>query len=100
MSAHNNAPTRFRVAFEAVNVRFNERIPLDIMYIDGRPILHTLYEGTKFMAAQFFPDVFTKTVWRKLLNSWAMTCTNYRTAYSCIKALLLEGRKLVFCFLT
>ena len=40
------APVRFRVSFGAENVRFNERILMDIMYVDQSPILHIVGEGT------------------------------------------------------
>ena len=69
------APTRFRVAFGVEHVRFNERILLDVMYVDGKPVLHILDEGTKFSAAKFLPDVSTKTIWRTLLQIWVMIYT-------------------------
>ena len=37
-----NAATRFRVSFGAEHVKFNERILLDIMYINGKPIFTSL----------------------------------------------------------
>lgn len=48
------APTRFRVSFGAENVRFNERVVVDIVHFDRRPILHIVGEGTRFSAASFF----------------------------------------------
>ena len=56
------APTRFSVTFGAENVRFNERLLMDIMYIDGKPLLHIVDEGTNFSAARFLPDISTKTI--------------------------------------
>ena len=70
-----NAPTRFRVSFGAETVRFNERILLDVMYIDGKPVLHIVDEGTHFSAAQFLPDVSTKTIWKAILQCWATIYT-------------------------
>lgn len=63
------------MGFGAENIRFNERILLDIMYIDEKPILRIVTEETKFIAAQFLPDVSTQTVWRNLLHSWAIIHT-------------------------
>lgn len=66
-----NAPSRFTGSFGAENVRFNERIPLDIVYIDGKPVLHIVDEVTHFSAAQFRSDVSTKTIWATILKFWA-----------------------------
>ena len=46
-------PTRFRVSLGAEEIQFYERILIDIMYIDGRPVLHMVDEGTHFSAASF-----------------------------------------------
>ena len=69
------APTRFRVSFGAENVRFNERILLDIVTIDSKPVLHIVGEGTRFSAAKLVPDVSTKTLWSTILECWAMIYT-------------------------
>ena len=70
-----NAPRRFRVSFGADHVRFNERILLDIMYINGSAILHIVDEGTHFSAARFLADVSTKTIWKTILECWACIYT-------------------------
>ena len=70
-----NAPRRFRVSFGAENVRFNERILLDIMYINGNAILHIVDDGTHYSAARFLPDVSTKTIWKTILECWATIYT-------------------------
>ena len=56
------APTRFRVSFGAEEVRFNERVLMDIMYIGSRPVLHVVDEATRFSAARFLPDAQTETI--------------------------------------
>ena len=70
-----NAPTIFRVSFGADNVRFNERLLMDIMYLYGKPVLHMVDEGTRFSAAKFVPDVSTKTIWETIIQCWAMVYT-------------------------
>ena len=70
-----SGPVRFRVSFGAENVKFNERIYMDIMYIDGKPVLHIVDEGTHFSAAAFLPDVSTKTIWTTILECWAAIYT-------------------------
>lgn len=69
------APLRFRVSFGAEHVRFNERIIVDIMYIDGEPILHIVDEGTHFSAARFLPNVRSDTVWMTILSCWSSIYT-------------------------
>ena len=70
-----NAPTRFRVSFGAENVRFNERLLIDIMYLDGKPLLHIVDEGTRFSAARFLSNVSTMNVWQTILDCWATLYT-------------------------
>ena len=69
------APLRFRVSFGAEHVRFNERILVDMMFIDGAPVLHIIDEGTKFSAARFLPNQQTGTIWKTILECWAVIYT-------------------------
>lgn len=69
------APLRFRVSFGAGNARFNELIFMNIMYLDGEPVLHIVKEGAHFSVAKFLSDISAKTVWQTILNSWAAIYT-------------------------
>ncbi len=44
---------------------------MDVMYLDRKPVLHIVDEGTRFSAARFVPDVSRKTIWRTFLECWA-----------------------------
>lgn len=68
-------PTRFRVSLGAENVNFNEHLFMDVMYLDGKPVLHIVNEGIHFSAAAFLPNVSKKTVWAKILECWATIYT-------------------------
>eukprot|EP00180_Rhodochaete_pulchella_P004061 Plantae.Rhodophyta-Rhodochaete_pulchella.ctg74856.p1 GENE.Plantae.Rhodophyta-Rhodochaete_pulchella.ctg74856~~Plantae.Rhodophyta-Rhodochaete_pulchella.ctg74856.p1 ORF type:complete len:209 (+),score=12.17 Plantae.Rhodophyta-Rhodochaete_pulchella.ctg74856:155-781(+) len=70
-----NAPTRFKVSFGADNIAFNEKVLLDVMYLEGKPVLHLVDDGTHFSAARFIPDVSTKTIWSTILQRWATVYT-------------------------
>ncbi len=72
------AANRFILSFGAENVRFNERVLTDNMYIYRKPILHIVDEGTKFSAARFLPNSSTGTVWQTFLTCWAAKCTGLR----------------------
>ena len=69
------APNRFRVSFGAEHVQFNERVLMDIMYINGDPILHIVDEGTHFSAEKILPAVSTDSVWQALLKCWGAIYT-------------------------
>lgn len=61
-------PRRFRVSMGAEAVRFNEKFIMDIMYLDGKPVLHVVDEGTRFFAARFPDDASTQTIWETFLE--------------------------------
>lgn len=64
------APVRFRVSLGAEEIRFNEELLMDIMYIGSDPVLHIVDSATRFSAARFLPDVTTMTVWSKFVECW------------------------------
>ena len=66
-----NAPNRIHVSFRAENLRFNERLIMDIQYIHKKPILHIVDEATHFSAAPFSRRS-TKAIWEKILNFWGL----------------------------
>lgn len=66
------APTRFRVSLRAEGCLFN-----DILYIDGKPVLHIVDEGTRFSAERFLLDVSTKTIFLIFLIFWAAIYTTF-----------------------
>ena len=58
-----NAPLRFRTSMGHANIRFNARAYIEIMYLDGRPVLHVVDEATRSSAARFLPKISTDAVW-------------------------------------
>ena len=70
-----NAPVRFRVSMGHENVRFNARAYIDIMYLDGKPVLHIVDEATRFSAARFLTRVSTDSVWEALIMCWSSVYT-------------------------
>ena len=70
-----NAPLRFRVLIGHENVRFNARAYIDIMYLDGRPVLHIVDEATRFSAARFLTKVSTDAVWEAIVMCWSSVYT-------------------------
>lgn len=70
-----DGPGRFRVSIAGRNARFNEGIILDVMYLDGKPVLHLVDNYTHFSAARFLPDMSTNTIWETIVTSWASVYT-------------------------
>lgn len=70
-----HAPVRFRVTVGSEDLRFNERVFMDIMVIERKPILHVVDEATEFSAARFLPDVSTDVVWKTFVECWASIYT-------------------------
>lgn len=69
------ASTRFRVYFGTKKVRFNERILMDVMYIDDALVLRIVDEATHFSEA-FLPDcISTKAIAKALLRCWGTIYT-------------------------
>jgi hypothetical protein len=71
-----NRPVTFQVRFPD-DVIFNKELRLDLMTIDGRPVLHIIGTGTNFYAARFLPDQDTKPIWQTFLYAWVTIYTGY-----------------------
>lgn len=56
-------PWIFRVSFGSNNVVFNDRVILDMMYINYAPIIHVVGYYTNFSAALFLPNASTTIIW-------------------------------------
>jgi len=49
---HGNAPGRFKFTLRD-DLEFNYQVLVDVMFIDGKPILHVIDAATSFQAARF-----------------------------------------------
>jgi hypothetical protein len=52
---------------------FNFSIFVDVMYIDGNPILHIIDEATRFQATKWLRDLSAKHTWETLRYCWMDT---------------------------
>lgn len=64
-------PRRFKVTIGTDDLRFNHIVAVDVMYINSRPVLHIVHEGTHFNAAQFLRNMTAQHVWKTLLKCWS-----------------------------
>jgi hypothetical protein len=63
------APGRFKFTLKD-DYEFNWCIIVDVMYLDGKPVLHIVDEATAFQAAKFLKDMSAKTTWDALRVCW------------------------------
>ena len=54
-------------------MNFNAELIINIMYIDGKPVLHVVNNATAFQAAKFLRNMEVTTVWKALQLCWLNT---------------------------
>ena len=64
------APSRFRVALPTQDIVFNQTVLLDLMYLDGKPVLHVVDKDTLFSAATLLQGETVEAVWWAYTRSW------------------------------
>ena len=57
------APIIFRVSLKSEDLRFNQRVNMDIMYIDSQLVLYIVDKETHFSAAQLLTNISDLSVW-------------------------------------
>ena len=65
-----HAPHRFRVSLPDKDVVFNRTVCMDIMFLEGKPVLHIVDRDTKFSAAAFLKSETTDETWETLMRIW------------------------------
>ncbi|EED18931.1 hypothetical protein TSTA_126390 [Talaromyces stipitatus ATCC 10500] len=66
------APRRFKFTLTD-DCEFNYEIVVDIMYLDGKPVLHVVDWATSFQAARFLKSLSAKDTWEALRAAWIDT---------------------------
>jgi hypothetical protein len=59
------SPDRFKFTIRD-DVAFNHSVYINVMYIDGDPLLHVVDEATRFYAARWLNDVSAQHMWDAL----------------------------------
>ena len=65
-------PYIVKVAVPRDDIFFNGEVVVDIMWIQGKHVLHVVDKATHFMAARFIPENLTETIWRTFLQMWVL----------------------------
>ena len=55
------------------DINFNYSIIVDIMYIDRKPVLHIVDEGTRYQAGRWLQNISVKHTWDTLRVCWIDT---------------------------
>ena len=63
-------PQRFKVSMPNEKVIFNREVALDLMWLDGKAILHVVDIDTSFNSAHFLKGQTVEHVWDAFLNCW------------------------------
>ncbi|KDN61365.1 putative conserved hypothetical protein [Colletotrichum sublineola] len=66
---HGGAPSRFRFTLRD-NYNFNYEVIVDVMHLDGDPVLDVVDSATAFNAALFLRNISAKTTWGALRLCW------------------------------
>src|SRR5271168_2824690 len=66
---HGKSPGRFKFTLRD-DKDFNHSVYTDVLYIDGKPVLHTVDESTSFQAAYFLKNLTAEHTWEALRASW------------------------------
>ena len=69
---HGKSPGRFRFTLRD-DVEFNYCIIVDIMYIEGNPVLHIVDEATRYQAGVWLKDMSAKHLWEMIQRCWINT---------------------------
>ena len=71
---HGKSPGRFKFTLRTnEDLVFNFCIIVDIMYIEGNPLLHIIDQATRFQAARWLRNLSTKHTWDTLRECWIDT---------------------------
>ena len=70
---NSTTPRRFKLTTGTDDFRFNHRVIVDTMYIDGRAVIHIIDECTHFVAAEFLKSQSTEEIWKAITRLWLLT---------------------------
>ena len=69
---HAKSPGRFSFTIKD-DIDFNCNVIVDILYIEGKPVLHIVDESTRFQAGRWLENISAKHVWDQLRSCWIDT---------------------------
>ncbi len=73
MPTHGPKPYVVKVAVPYEDVIFSSEVILDIMYIQGKSVLHLVDRATHFQAARSLDEFSVDTVWKTFMEMWVLS---------------------------
>lgn len=67
---HQNSPGRFKFTLKDEEIEFNASIIIDVLYLNGKPVLQVVDEATAFQAARFLQNMSARNAWDTLRICW------------------------------
>jgi len=65
------APRRFRIAMPPDDLSFNHKVYIDLMYLEGKSVMHVVYRDTALSAAAFTNTERADVLWQLYCSIWA-----------------------------
>lgn len=65
------SPERFRVSLPPTEIAFNREVAIDLMWLEGKAILHVVDVETRFNSAMFLKAHTVEAVWEAFVACWA-----------------------------
>lgn len=90
---HSPGPHRFRVSLPKDKCIFNHELALDLMWLDGSPLLHVVDTHTHFSSARFIDGKSTKDVWHAFLMCWASIYPGYPDTFRVDQESVFKSRE-------
>jgi hypothetical protein len=69
---YSKSPGRFKFTLKD-NYNFNYSVLIDVLYLNGKPVLQAVDEAIAFNAARFLKDMSAKTIWDTIRAYWINT---------------------------
>ena len=70
-------PQRFRVTIPPDEIVFNKEVALDLMWLEGKAVLHVVDCQTHFNSAAFLKGQSVEDVWDAFLRCWSSLYTGF-----------------------
>ena len=67
---HQKSPGRFKFTLKDEDIDFNSSVIIDVMYLNGKPVLQVVDSATAFQSARFLKDMSARNAWDTLRICW------------------------------
>lgn len=65
-------PRRFKLTVGSEELRFNQHVQIDTIFLEGKPVIHMVDEATHLCAAEFLPTQSTASIWCSIQSMWCL----------------------------